>query len=258
MEIFWWRGDKWVFQTYVCCDDFVTQAELEAIKQGLTETRLLFGSEVIFYGKDSWKLGKYKNATQLMNSMPRNSSGRVNASQTLDRMVGLANSWDEHRAMILVTGLDLCTDNCGWCFGAAKPAYKVTIQSVNRYRGLSSMMESACIRRTLRHEMGHIFCCAYSKYRSNTTDRLGIHCTNPGCSMRQTMSLNELMAAALEEDPRNCFCPQCLQDLRNFKAQYEKEERNRTRALFGSSRRIRAWHSKTPACWPEYFLSWIF
>ena len=229
-----------MFQTYVCCDNFVTQMEQVAIKQGLMETRPLFGSQVIYYGKNNWVTGKYRNATQLMNSIPRNRDGRVNGSQVLDKMTELCSSWDEPGAMILVTGLDLCTDNSGWCFGAAKPAYRVTVQSVNRYRGLSLTMEAACIKRTLRHEMGHIFCCAYSKYRSNTVNMMGIHCTNPGCSMRQTMSLNELMAAALEENPRNCFCPQCLQDLRTFKAQCEREELSRSRALLGKMRRIRA------------------
>ena len=229
-----------MFQTYVCCDNFVTQSELEAIKRGLMETQPLFGSQIICYGKDDWRIGRYRNAAQLMNSMPRDGSGKVNASQVLDKMKELTDSWGEPCAMIMVTGLDLRTDDCGWCFGAAKPAYKVTVQSVNRYRELSSLFESACIKRTLRHEMGHIFCCAYSKYRSNTVDKIGIHCTNPGCSMRQTMSLNELKVAALEEDPRNCFCPQCLQDLRNFKDRYEKEELDRARALFRSSRRMRA------------------
>jgi predicted Zn-dependent protease len=214
-----------VFPIYVCYDSYVTQAERYAIEQGMRETQDLFGCKVVCYGTNSSRFGQYENADQIVGSMMQNAKGQVNASILIDKLAHVSESWVDRGAIILVTGKDLYSQECNWCFGIARPSSRITAQSTYRYRSLSPSMAAACIKRTLRHEMGHIFCCPSSIRRSNTEMNLGLHCTNYGCSMRQTISVSALIEEVRTEDTKRCFCPQCMQDLRNFRSWYESVEK---------------------------------
>jgi len=214
-----------VFPIYVCYDSGVSLAEQAAIEQGLLETRPVFGCQIINYGAGTWEFGRLKSANEVVRSLPRNERGQINATQILDSITEVAKSWVDPGAVVMLTSADLCAGDLSWCFGIARPSTRVTVQSLARYRWLDEAEASACIRRTLRHELGHIFCCAADARRSNTVEKLGMHCTNLGCSMQQTMSLNELRIAVRKENPRQCFCAQCMDDLRRFRLWQENNEK---------------------------------
>ena len=227
-----------MFPIYVCWDNTVTLSERRIIEQGMRETQPLFGSRVICYGAHSWSVGKYKNANELVRSTSRRENGQINGSELLGKLSSLLEEWPEPGAIVLITGKDLYGDSCDWCFGLAKMSARVTVQSMSRYRELDEIEKSKCIRHILRHELGHIFYCAWTTKRTNTIEKIGAHCTNPGCSMRQTMSLSELRLAVISEDPKKCFCAQCMNDLRSFKSQYEALEKRNIAWLPTSSNRV--------------------
>ena len=213
-----------MFPIYICWDSKVRPAEQNAIMAGMRETKAMFGCEVVYYGTDAWQFGRYKNADEIMRTAPHNCAGQANAGNILTMMASTMNTWIEPGAMVLFTGEDLYIDGTNWCFGAARIKARVSVQSVARYRILDKATLSACVRRTLRHELGHIFTCAHDLMRSHTEMNLGEHCTNPRCSMRQTLNLAELLRAVREENAQNCFCAQCLADLNRFKMKYEASE----------------------------------
>ncbi len=213
-----------MFPIYICWDSSVRPVEQKAIMAGMRETEAMFGCEVICYGTDTWQFGRYKSADLMMYFAPHNRKRQANATNILSMMADAMSAWVEPGAMVLFTGQDLYINGANWCFGAARMNARVTVQSVARYRHLDKATLSACIRRTLRHELGHIFACARDLNRGHTEMNLGEHCTNPRCSMRQTLNLAELLKAVREEDARNCFCAQCLADLNRFKLNYEASE----------------------------------
>lgn len=216
-----------MFPVYVCYDDGVTAAERKAINSCLNVMQPLFGCEIYCYGTEPWPYGRYRSANAIVKSTPKNVSGQLSVSVLLDKLEETSASWIELNAFVLYTSKDLYFQerNLSWCFGAARKNTRVSVQSVKRFRGLSESAAAFCIRRTLRHELGHIFRCAASNYRSNTVDLAGLHCTNRGCSMRQAGSLNDLLAMMADERDEACFCEQCMADLRRFKLHYEANEK---------------------------------
>ena len=83
-----------------------------------------------------------------------------------------------------------------------------------RYRGIDDPFDRMmAIRMVVQHELGHVFGMAADENRSNTEDNLGIHCTNPGCVMRQGLSVGEWLRHARESYGAGMiYCPQCLAD----------------------------------------------
>ena len=228
-----------MFSIYVYCDSGVTQFEREAIKRGLSGIISTFGCEVYFYGSDRWSIGRYKSADEIMRASPRNARGQVNASVTLEILHEVANSRIEPCAVVLITSQDLYAVGYNWCFGMAMTSYRATVQSICRYRHLPDDIRAFCIRRTLRHEVGHLFRCAANLSRTNTEEKCGPHCTNPHCSMKQTMSISELVDRRFYENDEAFLCDQCLEDMRRFKIGYENDER-RKRMLIEAAREAAA------------------
>ena len=145
-----------------------------------------------------------------------NEVARTDAMIILRRMKNAYNTFPNAAALVLFTAYDLhiSSINAGWCFGAAAYKSHVSVQSVFRYQSLPIMDQFRCIRRTLRHELGHAFNMAIDLNRANTEDKLGPHCTNPGCSMRQVSNLQKLLICANEEDRLGTyFCGECLSDM---------------------------------------------
>ena len=144
-----------------------------------------------------------------------NELARADATIILRRMKNAYHTFPNAVALVLFTAYDLhiSSINAGWCFGAATYKSHVSVQSVFRYQGLPIMEQFHCIRRTLRHELGHIFGMASNLERANTEDKLGPHCTNPGCSMRQSSTLQSLLRHATEENRlESFFCKNCEED----------------------------------------------
>ena len=82
-----------------------------------------------------------------------------------------------------------------------------------------------CVRRTLRHEIGHALGLAMDPKRTNTEKHFGVHCTAPGCSMRQAENLLKLLRFSREEEQQGkWFCPDCLADLEKALSKAGKQE----------------------------------
>lgn len=205
-----------MFPIYVCYDSGVRMSERIAIEQGLKELQPIIGTQIVNYGTNQWKYGRFKSADEIVRSLPRNERGQIDATRVLDIVSEVSGCWIETGAVVMITSQDLYAEGLSWCFGLARPSTRITVQSIARYRGLCEAEASACIRRTLKHELGHIFGCAGDLRRSHTIEKLGSHCTNPGCTMRQSMSLDELRTVIREENPQRCYCHQCMEDLRRF------------------------------------------
>lgn len=141
---------------------------------------------------------------------------RADGVQVLTRLQGVRDKLSDPVAVILITANDLYLSKpkLKWCFGAARYKNRVTVQSVFRYQSLSREQTLHCIRRTLRHELGHIFGMARDLNRVNTEEAAGPHCTAPGCTLRQAGYLWQLLQYSYEEDRLdNYFCKDCLNDL---------------------------------------------
>ena len=207
-----------------------------AIEQGLREAQPLFGSKIINLGWGSWEMGEYKSADELVRSMPKNSSGQIDGDALEDKLIRLNQTWLEPGAIVLITSLDLYMKGTPWCFALSKR--RTTVQSVHRFRGLSEKDESLCIRRTLKHELGHIYGCPANIRRSNTVENMGTHCTNPGCVMRQVSSVSSLIYAAKNENPYNCFCPQCSKDIMDYRRWCEAIDARRAMPLSSRPRSV--------------------
>ena len=146
-----------------------------------------------------------------------NEQGRANSNVILQRMHSAFEKLPDMAAAVLITDRDLYSSSLKlkWLFGAANIKRRVTAQSLCRYKDLDEANKSACIRRTLRHELGHCFGMASDLKRVNTEDNSGPHCTVPGCSMRQAENLQVLQMRANGEDRRGMyFCPDCMEDLK--------------------------------------------
>jgi predicted Zn-dependent protease len=195
----------------------------------------VFGSNIIYYGSDRWTVGKYKSADDIIRSSPKNEKGQVDAIPVLEKLRDVNKSMLEPGAIVLITSKDLYARGYNWCFGMAMYNYRTTVQSLHRYQHLPDDVKSFCIRRTLRHELGHLFGCAANPSRSNTENKCGQHCTNPGCSMNQTMTVAELVQRMSYECDTDFLCPQCKQDLQRFLNDYENDQR-RINALIKATR----------------------
>lgn len=211
-----------MFPIYICWDKHVLEIEKNAILRAAGEVESLFECRIYCYGTTRWCEGRYRSADELLATVPRKPNGRVDGTKTMNLMVDTMESWIEPGVFILFTGEELALDKVDRCFGCTRTGKKVVIESTAWYRSLPTKMREACIARTLRHELGHTFRCAADLKRSNTVNRFGPHCTNMGCTMRQTSTLHELLAAIDEEDPKHCFCAQCMNDMRTFMKAQER------------------------------------
>ena len=210
-----------MFPIYICWDKHVTETEIKAIHKAIEDIQAIFGCSVYCYGNSRWLMGQYKSADEILAAVPKRSNGRVDGTKTMELMIKTSREWFEPGVFMLFTGKELAMDGMEWCFGCARTGKRVAVESTAWYRNLPKGQMYACIARTLRHEIGHTFRCAADLKRPNTVNDHGPHCTNKGCTMRQTGTMDELLAAIDEEDPRHYFCDQCMNDMRAFKKAQE-------------------------------------
>lgn len=151
-----------------------------------------------------------------------NEDGKADGSVVLDKLRNAYEVFPNAEAVILMTAKDLYASslNLNTCYGLANYRKHVTVQSVYHYQKLHKKEKLQCIRRTMRHELGHIFKMADDLKRINTEDRYGHHCTTPGCSMRQIHSFQEKIEYGKEEERSGVyFCKYCLADLNKYFSQ---------------------------------------
>lgn len=209
---------------HIVFDSSLSPAQQECISRAVADTRAVFPDFALEITGD----GKNPRAESIRKNMDsysegtRQESGRYDASVILQRLKSLAQYKKDARAILLFTGRDLClsSQKLSWCFGAANHSARTAVCSMYYYESLSSQERLRCVRRTLRHEIGHALGLAADPKRANTENQFGTHCVCPGCSMRQAGTLKKLLDFSLEEDRRDsCFCPDCLADLRRAAGQ---------------------------------------
>ena len=210
---------------YILLDSSLTAEERQEIARATEDTRQVFpglGVETVASGDSERdaeirkKMDSYIEGTQQEN-------GRYDASVILRRMKALAEWKKDAEVLLMFTGRDLylSEQKISWCFGAGRLRSRVAVSSVYRFRELTAPERRRCIERTMWHEIGHALGLAADLARKNTERKSGPHCTAPGCSMRQTESLAKLLAFSKEEEMQEqCFCPDCMADLRK---RFEKE-----------------------------------
>lgn len=214
---------------HVVLDSSLTQAERETVVQAVEHTRQVFPGcslELTGQGKSAAAEGIRKNMDAYLEGA-RQENGRYDASQILRRMESLAQYKKEAAAILLFTGRDLCLSSQGasWCFGAGNRDRHTAVCSLFRFRELTEPERLRCVRRTLRHEIGHALGLAMDPKRADTEKRFGLHCTAPGCSMRQTENLTKLLRFSQEEEQQGSwFCRSCLAELEAALAQAEKSK----------------------------------
>ncbi len=219
-------GEK---RIYIVMDSSLTEAERNAVARAVEDTRQVFPScslELTGQGKSAAAEGIRKNMDTYLEGT-RQENGRCNADQILRRLESLAQYKKEAAAILLLTGQDLCLNSQGasWCFGAGNRARHTAVCSLYRYQELTAPERLRCVRRTLRHEIGHALGLAMDPKRTNTEKHFGVHCTAPGCSMRQTENLLKLLRFSREEEQQGkWFCPDCLADLKKALSKAGKRE----------------------------------
>ena len=212
-----------MFDIEIFCDKTITAEEFNMVKNAARMTAPVYGCSFTLSGDGRWDTSGDPDipgsCDEIMSDVPEDKEGRKNVSRIMDLMTEVMKAREKKGAMIIFTGNDLFLKK-SWCFGAARIGGGVSVQSVSRYRKLSEEEKQAVITRTLRHEVGHIHKCAADLNRANTEQKYGRHCTSAGCTMRQSPTLKTLLKHAKEEDPKNCLCGLCREDLEIFKKLY--------------------------------------
>ena len=214
-----------MLEIHVMHDSGIDGLEEQAIRDALEEFLRIFPErEILFFGDGAWSIGDYSSAdwyVKRAQQIYQKSVGHVqlNADYLLDLI--LREPWqDVPHIDVMLTSHDLtATDDGGrflnFVFGLTHRA--ATVQSVYRFRpGAASLSDEdryLAIKMLIHHELGHIFLMAADPNRSHTEESLGEHCTNPGCVMRQGLSVPEWVQHARESyDMGMVYCPQCLAD----------------------------------------------
>ena len=199
-------------------DDSLTETEHSLVERAIRDTQKVF--PMLYLENSESYADDPKKTRKNMDSFVKKTkteNGRYDAKLILDNMESLKDSMKEYRAVILFTARDLCltTVNASWCFGAARHSINMAVTSVFRYRNLSKEDALCCIRRTLRHEIGHAVGLAADPKRVNVEQNFGLHCTSDGCTMRQAGTLEALLKQAKEEEQqKKWFCPYCKAELK--------------------------------------------
>lgn len=114
---------------------------------------------------------------------------------------------DSHIDVVL-TEHDLYDDGTNFIFGEA--ANRSAIFSTARFQ----RQEAIVFQYLVAHELGHIFGLPRED-RNDVVQSLGPHCTQHGCIMRQSLSMEEAVFHANEtRSIGRMFCPNCVEDAR--------------------------------------------
>lgn len=203
---------------YVSYDSKITDFEQKAIIEGLKEISSVFpGREVVVFGSMAWSEGDYSSAdwyvARAKKVMHRGRGLQLDAASLLGLMTN--EPWQRTKAHIDVffTSYDLTAPGLNFCFGMTSG--RLTVQSVARYRVLPAADRYLAIKSVVQHELGHVYGLAGDLRRPNTEQNLGPHCTNYGCIMRQSLTLELWVQHAREARAMGrIYCPSCLADAR--------------------------------------------
>lgn len=207
----------------VMFDSGVDRFEEKAIIEGLVGAVFYFPSlSLRLYGSKVWAKGDYGCADWyigMARKMLRHGHMQYDAGSLLELLRN--EPWQsEPHIDVFFTSKDLTMEYGGeylnFCFGVASG--RATIQSVARFRGLPDADRKLAIEAVVRHELGHIFGLAADLRRPHTVDNLGAHCTNPGCIMRQALTVDEWVRNARESARMGMiYCPECMKDAKKIR-----------------------------------------
>lgn len=170
------------------------------------------------YGSMPWCHGNYSSADWYVQhtEIIRGTNGelQLNADHLLDLVA--SEPWQQNPHIdIVLTSCDMTAFDAGqqlnFVFGIADG--RISIQSVARFRDCSNFDRSIAIKNVIWHELGHILGMAANTRRSHTEYKLGPHCTNFGCTMRQGMTVSEWIDnARATYQVGSIYCPECMND----------------------------------------------
>ena len=196
---------------YVMWDSRVDKFEQQAIIDGLEEfKKYLPGREIVIFGSKKWSEGDYSSADWYIEKAKR-IKGQISAPSILDLMSNEPWQKANPHVDVFFVSHDLSAPGLNYCFGMSRG--KLTVQSILRYRMLPSNDRYLSIKAVVQHELGHTYGLAGDLRRSNTEYKLGSHCTNYGCVMRQGMNLVEWAQHARDAHKMGRpYCNQCIED----------------------------------------------
>ena len=171
------------------------------------------GVEFYIFGQEAWTKDARTSGTSVIRRSDRNKNGQVDARSVVQHVCDARDAELGLYHVIVFTGQDLNVSgfNVNFCFGARID--DIIVQSLKRFRILSEQDEEKCVLRILRHELGHLYGAAAGKNLNHPQRIFQAHCSNPACSMRQTLDVGDVLRMAREEDPRRPFCKECEADI---------------------------------------------
>lgn len=207
---------------YVMYDSGLDELERDAISDAIQKIKVMVtGLEIRNYGSAAWSTGAYSSADwyiQHAEIVHGNYGGmQLNADSLIDLVAGEPWRVNDPHIDIIVTSYDITALDDGkqlnFVLGLADFGKGVSIQSVFRFRGCSDLERFLAIETLIWHELGHILGMAADPRRPHTEEKLGRHCTNYGCVMRQGMSVPEWIEHARDAwQAGQIYCPECISD----------------------------------------------
>ena len=204
---------------YLFCDSSLAHGDRMLANEAVSQVRILFPMcEVVNMDISPDAETNRKMADTFLQGT-FNENGQADGAKVIRQLQNAYASLPNAEAVVLLTARDLFSSilKLSWCFGTANYKMHVCVHSIYRYRSLPQKEKLRCIKRTLRHELGHIFRLANDLKRANTENNHGHHCTAPGCSMRQAGTLREFLQCSAEEECAGTFfCRDCVSDLKRY------------------------------------------
>lgn len=200
-------------QVIICWDKTITAKEGQMIEQAAKNCVDYFpGVSFKTVGRAAWTNDRRTSGETVISHAERR-NGQVNVYSVMQEVCKARDAEHGKYHVVVFTAEDLNTFDNGlvFCFGAR--VGDIIVESVRRFRHLNAEDEKLCVLRILRHELGHLYGAAAGKYLDNPKSLYRAHCTNKGCSMRQTKNVNEVLQMAREENRYRPFCAECEADI---------------------------------------------
>lgn len=209
----------------------VPPAEARAALEGIVDAVQASGQQrtVAVYGAHRWSDGGYSSADWYVEEAKRRQSvirnlgygPQVHTGHLFEQFHEEPWQASPHWEVAIVNA-DLYDNRTNFVYGATKPDFAASIQSIRRLREVvqDDVLRAHMVRRLLRHEVGHMFGLP-GDGRPNTAYKLGTHCTNI-CTMRQGMNMQEWVQLTLEEVAAGVqFCGDCMDSFARVRGHYK-------------------------------------
>lgn len=135
------------------------------------------------YESVEWYIGRAKIKAMQQNRWQ--TRGQISIEQLWDDLSSDPYCKKIPQWSLLVTKHDLYADKLNFCLGVSKEN-AFSIVSTARFIDRNNRLDVEGLKTIVMHEFGHLIGLTHEG-RANTTEQLGIHCTNDGCIMQQRM-----------------------------------------------------------------------